>query len=117
MNIEILKNKLHSIERKHPWIFSDAINSEISEIQNGEIVTAVDKKGNFLVRGHFQHATISLRVLTFIDQGIDQYFFNQKIPKSLEVRQKQNIISKYNNICRLVHGEGEYLKGLVIQVD
>jgi len=114
MNIEIRKNKVHSIERKHPWIFSGAINSEVSEIQNGDIVTAVDKKGNFLARGHFQHATISLRVLTFIDQEIDQYFFNQKISNAVEVRKKQNLIRKDNNICRLVHGEGDNLPGLII---
>ena len=114
MNIEIRKNKVHSIERKHPWMFSGAINSEVSEIQNGDIVKEKKKKGNFLARGHFQHATISLRVLTFIDQEIDQYFFNQKISNAVEVRKKQNLIRKDNNICRLVHGEGDNLPGLII---
>ncbi|MDG1148540.1 MAG: class I SAM-dependent rRNA methyltransferase [Crocinitomicaceae bacterium] len=114
MKIEIRKNKVHSIERKHPWIFSGAINSDVSKIQNGDIVTAVDKKGDFLARGHFQHATISLRVLTFTDEDINQDFFNQKIANAVEVRKKQNLFREDNNICRLVHGEGDNLPGLII---
>lgn len=114
MIIEIRKNKVHSLERKHPWIFSGAINSDVSEIQNGDIVTAIDKKGNFLARGHFQHATISLRVLTFKDEAIDQDFFNNRIRNAVEVRKKQNLFRADNNICRLVHGEGDNLPGLIV---
>jgi 23S rRNA (cytosine1962-C5)-methyltransferase len=114
MIIEIRKNKIHSIERKHPWIFSGAINSDVSEIQNGDIVTAVDKKGNFLARGHFQHATISLRVLTFEDEVIDQAFFNKRIDNAIDVRKKQNLFRADNNICRLIHGEGDNLPGLIV---
>lgn len=114
MKIEIRKNKVHSIERKHPWIFSGDINSDISKIPNGDIVTAVDKKKDFLARGHFQHATISLRLLTFTDEDINQDFFNQKISNAVEVRKQQNFFREDNNICRLVHGEGDNIPGLII---
>ncbi len=112
--IEIRKNKVHSLERKHPWIFSGAINSDVSEIENGDVVTAVNKRGDFLARGHFQHATISLRVLTFKDESIDQNFFNKRIRNAVDVRKKQNLFRADNNICRLIHGEGDNLPGLVV---
>ncbi|MCH2230497.1 MAG: class I SAM-dependent rRNA methyltransferase [Crocinitomicaceae bacterium] len=112
--IEIRKNKVHSLERKHPWIFSGAINSDVSEIENGDVVTAVNKRGDFLARGHFQHATISVRVLTFKDESIDQNFFNKRIRNAVDLRKKQNLFRGDNNICRLIHGEGDNLPGLVV---
>ena len=65
--IQIHKHKINSIERKHPWIFSGAIKSDVTELLDGDVVSVFDNKNNFLARGHFQHATISVRVLTFND--------------------------------------------------
>ena len=114
MDIQIRKNKLHSVQRKHPWIFSGAIATDVDTIENGDIVSVFDHKNNFVARGHFQHATISVRILTFNDDTIDANFFASKITNAVEVRRKQNLFRKDNNICRLVHGEGDGLPGLVI---
>ncbi len=115
MNIvKINKNKINSIERKHPWIFSGAITSDVSELKDGDVVTVCDHKDYFLARGHFQHATISVRILSFEDQELDQNFFNQRILNAFELRQKLNLINEKTNICRLVHGEGDSLPGLII---
>ncbi|MDX2362777.1 MAG: class I SAM-dependent rRNA methyltransferase [Crocinitomicaceae bacterium] len=113
-SIQIRKNKLHSVQRKHPWIFSGAIASDVDGIENGEIVSVFDHKNNFIARGHFQHATISVRILTFIDVEINSDFFSEKITNAVEVRRKQNLFRDDNNICRLVHGEGDNLPGLII---
>jgi 23S rRNA (cytosine1962-C5)-methyltransferase len=112
--INIHKNKTHSIERNHPWIFSGAIASDTTEIKDGELVRALDKKGNFLAIGHFQHATIAVRVLSFIETPIDQDFFNQKIKNAVQVRKGLQLFSSENSICRLVHGEGDSLPGLIV---
>ncbi|MCH2223827.1 MAG: class I SAM-dependent rRNA methyltransferase [Crocinitomicaceae bacterium] len=113
-NIQIFKNKVHSIERKHPWIFSGAIQSDTSEIYDGDTVSVYDSKNRFLARGHFQHATISVRILSFEDVPLDQSFFTAKIKNAFSVRMKQNLLRSDNNIFRLVHGEGDGLPGLII---
>jgi len=113
-NIQIRKNKLHSIERKHPWIFSGAISSDVSHIANGDIVSVYDHKNNFVAKGHFQHATISVRILSFRDTEINSSFFTERITNALEVRKKQNLFREDNNICRIIHGEGDGLPGLII---
>ena len=112
--IQIHKHKINSIERKHPWIFSGAIQSDVSEITDGEIVTVLDNKKNFLARGHFQHATISVRILSFEDTELDQAFFNEKIQNAIDLRKKLNLIREDSNICRLIHGEGDSLPGLIV---
>ena len=77
LTIQIRKQKTESILRKHPWIFSGAIESETSQLEDGDIVTATDNRGNFLAIGHFQHATIALRVLSFENVNIDLDFFQR----------------------------------------
>ncbi|MDC0100694.1 class I SAM-dependent rRNA methyltransferase, partial [Crocinitomicaceae bacterium] len=71
-------------------------------------------KDKVIAKGHFQHATISVRVLTFEDEEIDQPFFDRKIGNAIKVRRNQQLFREDNNICRLVHGEGDGLPGLVV---
>jgi 23S rRNA (cytosine1962-C5)-methyltransferase len=53
-------------------------------------------------------------VLTFDDDALDQVFFNDKISKAVQVRMSLNLITKENTICRLIHGEGDSLPGLIV---
>ena len=92
--VQIHRNKVDAILRKHPWIFSGAITSNTDTFSDGEIVTVVDAKNNFLARGHFQHATIAVRVLTFVDLELNQAFFNDKISKAIQLRMSLNLITK-----------------------
>ena len=112
--IQLHKQKVQTIERKHPWIFSGALAGDTSGISNGEIVTITDHKSRFLARGHFQHATIAVRVLTFNDVPVDKAFFQEKLKNAIELRIQLNLIREDSNICRLVHGEGDSLPGLVV---
>jgi 23S rRNA (cytosine1962-C5)-methyltransferase len=112
--IQIHKNKIDSILRRHPWIFSGAIQSDTTTLSDGEIVTVEDHKGRFLARGHFQHATIAVRILTFEDREIDGQFFIEKILNAVEMRKSLHLLTKENTICRLVHGEGDSLPGLIV---
>ena len=71
-SLQIRKNKVHSIERKHPWIFSGAISSNVEKLEDGDLVTVYNHQEKVIARGHFQHATISVRVLTFQDEEINK---------------------------------------------
>lgn len=115
MNIlAIHKNKSHSIERRHPWIFSGAIYTDTTKLSDGDLVTITDHDNFFIARGHFQHATIAVRILTFHDEEIDADFFRYRIKDAVDVRLQQGLIREDNNVCRLVHGEGDSLPGLIV---
>lgn len=112
--LQINNKKTDAIKRKHPWIFSGAICSDVSDFENGDLVKVTDNKGNFLAIGHFQHATISVRILAFEAQEIDEFFFKSKLKQAFNLRKSLDLLSSNNNIFRLIHGEGDGLPGLII---
>jgi len=113
-SVQIRKGKEQSILRNHPWVFSGAIFTDVSDLQDGEVVEVHDFKGRFLAIGHFQHATISVRILSFKETNIDAAFFNEKIGNAVNLRLKLGFLNENNNIFRICHGEGDSLPGLVI---
>lgn len=102
------------MERRHPWIFSGAIDLASEELEDGDLVTVHDHQSHFLARGHFQNATIAVRVLTFEDIAIDAVFFQNKIQNAVDVRRALNLFREDNSIVRLIHGEGDGLPGLIV---
>jgi len=110
----IRKSKQASVERFHPWIFSGAIETDTSDIQEGEIVDLRDHKQRFIARGHFQPSTIAVRVLTFEEQDIDADFFKNKITAAVQMRLNLDLLRADNTIFRLIHGEGDGLPGLIV---
>jgi 23S rRNA (cytosine1962-C5)-methyltransferase len=113
-SVQIRKGKEQSILRNHPWVFSGAIFTDVSGLQDGEVVEVHNFKGRFLAIGHFQHATISVRILSFKETNIDAAFFNEKIGNAVNLRLKLGFLNENNNIFRICHGEGDSLPGLVI---
>lgn len=112
--VQLYSKKTESVARKHPWIFSGAIDLASEDLEDGDTVTVQDHNERFLARGHFQHATIAVRVLTFEDQPIDALFFAKRIANAVEMRRSLGLFSESNTICRLVHGEGDSLPGLIV---
>ncbi|MBI9035265.1 MAG: class I SAM-dependent rRNA methyltransferase [Bacteroidales bacterium] len=113
--LQIKQGKTRSIERFHPWIFSGAVFNEDENIQNGDLVRVTNHKGKFLAIGHFQNATIKVRVLTFKDQEIDQQFWNDRISSAFAKRKASGLTDdQQTNAYRLVHGEGDGLAGVII---
>ena len=108
------KNKEESILRRHPWIFSGAIDLIDEEIVDGDIVSVYDSRKRFLAIGHFQNATIAVRIVSFEEREINQKFFTQKLGDAIQLRRNLGLFSSDNSICRLVHGEGDGLPGLII---
>jgi 23S rRNA (cytosine1962-C5)-methyltransferase len=113
-NVVLHKNKLHSIERKHPWIFSGAIQSNTERLKDGDNVSVLDHQGTVVARGHFQHATIAVRILSFGDTPLDHVFFKTRIQNAVDTRVHGNLFRSDNSICRIVHGEGDGLPGLIV---
>lgn len=112
--IQLHKHKVQSVLRRHPWIFSGAITSDVSDFENGDVVEVYDHKGHFLAAGHFQHATIAVRILSFEEDTINDAFFARKIGQAAELRRMLHLFREDNSICRLIHGEGDGLPGLII---
>ncbi|GAB5418649.1 MAG: class I SAM-dependent rRNA methyltransferase [Crocinitomicaceae bacterium] len=112
--VSIHPKKLHSIERKHPWVFSGAITSKTDRFEDGDLVAVTDADGTILARGHFQHATIAVRILNFGDTPVDHVFFKNRIENAILTRRNKNLFREDNSICRIVHGEGDGLPGLIV---
>ena len=117
--IILRKGKEESLGRFHPWIFSGAIHhTEGSEqLEEGDLVEVFASDGRFLAIGHWQIGSIAVRVLTFKHQRIDQAFWQKRLAAALDVRKAIGVAAREDNdIYRLVHGEGDNLPGLVIDV-
>jgi len=115
MGLIIREQKEASIYRRHPWIFSGAIYTHTAEHKDGDVVEVTNRSGNVVARGHFQNGTIMVRVLSFDpDEQIDQSFWNKRIESAVALRKKAGLFTPENSICRLVHGEGDLLPGLII---
>ena len=103
--------------RFHPWVFSGAIQSADEGLEEGETVRVLTNKGDFIAVGHFQIGSIAVRVLSFDDEPIDRAFWRKRLEAALRMRMALGIADNaMNNTYRLVHGEGDNLPGLVIDV-
>lgn len=109
------RGKEESLKRFHPWIFSGAIHHMDEGIEEGETVRVITAAGEFIAVGHYQIGSIAVRVLSFEDIEINTDFWCERLQSALDVRIGVGIAdSPTNNTYRLVHGEGDYLPGLVI---
>ena len=114
----ILKpGKEESLQRFHPWVFSGAIaRAEGGSIEEGDKAQVYSSKGDFLGVGHAQVGSISLRILSFEPAVIDLDFYRRRIRQALQLRSRLNLIRPDNDTFRLIHGEGDFLPGLVVDV-
>ena len=115
--VRLRKGKEESLKRFHPWVFSGAIASIDEGITEGEVVRVVTNSGDFIAVGHYQEGSIAVRVLSFSDVQIDDEFWHSRLSSALKMRQAIGIADNpNNNTYRLVHGEGDNLPGLIIDV-
>jgi len=117
--IVLRKGKEESLGRFHPWIFSGAIHHTegSTPLEEGDIVEVLASDGRFLAIGHWQIGSIAVRVLTFRRQPINQAFWQKRLAAALDVRRAIGVAFREDNdIYRLVHGEGDNLPGLVIDI-
>lgn len=114
--IRLKPGKEESVIRRHPWIFSGAIASLPQGLEEGELVTVTDSRGNILGTGHYQIGSIAVRMLEFDNDSLPGDFFLQRLQSAYNLRRNLGLIRPDNDCYRLVHGEGDFLPGLVIDI-
>ncbi|GAB6960946.1 class I SAM-dependent rRNA methyltransferase [Prevotella aurantiaca JCM 15754] len=125
--IVLKKGKEESLLRKHPWVFSGAILKLDETLEEGELVQVYTHNGNFIGVGHFQIGSITVRILSFSDVPIDADFWQSRLKAAWAVREAIGVIrpegdgasttgETVNTTYRLVHGEGDNLPGLIVDV-
>ena len=118
--VHLRRGKEESLLRRHPWVFSGAID-HIAEgdkaLTEGDVVDVITKGGEFIARGHYQIGSIAVRVLTFENEAIDAKWWEERIAHAKALRESLGMVNNADTTCyRLVHGEGDLLPGLVVDV-
>ncbi len=115
--IQLRRGKAESLRRFHPWVFSGAIAVQSRDLQEGDLVQVLDDQGNFIAVGHYQIGSIAVRVLSFDRRDIDEAFWVERIGEAYSLRRGLKLAGREDNdVYRLVHGEGDRLPGLVVDV-
>jgi 23S rRNA (cytosine1962-C5)-methyltransferase len=109
-------HKEESLRRFHPWVFSGAIKKITGKVEEGDIVEVLDNDGNLLGVGHYQIGSIAVRMLSFSNTEINRSFWTEKIRRAYEMRIALGLVRADNNTFRLIHGEGDSLPGLIVDV-
>ena len=114
--VTLKRGKEDSLQRFHPWVFSGAIAAADETIDEGDLVTVYSHDGTLIGNGHSQIGSIAVRMLTFDDTAIDEAFFEKRLNDAYRMRQALGLQREDNNAYRLVHGEGDFLPGLVVDI-
>lgn len=111
------RGKSESLKRFHPWVFSGAIAGANGKLNEGDVVRIVSNENELMGYGHYQIGSIAVRMLSFKEEKIDHAFWVTRLSEALRLRKALQLTGRAdNNIYRLVHGEGDRLPGLVIDV-
>ena len=117
IKIHLKPRKEESLLRFHPWVFSGAIAKIEGEPEEGEVVEVYTSKGDYIATGHYQIGSIAVRVLSFQHEEINHDFWVRRLRVARDLRTALGLIGNpNNNTYRLVHGEGDNLPGLIIDV-
>ena len=117
--LRLRRGKEESLDRFHPWVFSGALTEmpgEDSGIEEGDIVRVAASDGRIIGVGHFQIGSIAVRMLDFADSIVDSDFFASRLAQAYALRRTLGLRRPDNNAFRLVHGEGDFLPGLIVDV-
>ncbi len=114
--IILRKGKEQSLERFHPWVFSGAVAHIPDNIEEGDTVKVLSYDGKTIGTGHYQIGSIMVRMLAWGDTVIDASLYRERLKAAYELRRALKLINRHNNAYRLVHGEGDFLPGLVVDV-
>lgn len=115
--IRLGRGKDEAVRRFHPWIFSGAIHSAAEGLQAGDTVTVTDYDGEILGTGFCESDSIAVKMLSFGNSKIDEWFFLDKLNHALNLRKGMGLVGNAHTNCyRLVHSEGDGLAGLIIDI-
>ena len=115
--IRLGKDKDDALRRFHPWVFSGAIHEADEGLQAGDTVTVTDYKGEILGTGFCESDSIAVKMLSFDNRRIDEWFFLEKMNLALGVRKRMGLVGNpHTNCYRLIHSEGDGLAGLIVDI-
>lgn len=114
--LTLRRGKEESLDRFHPWVFSGALTGVPPTLEEGDVVAVAASDGRFIGVGHYQIGSIAVRILDFGDTEIDKDFFARRLKEALALRRTLNLDRPDNDAYRLVHGEGDFLPGLVVDI-
>lgn len=114
--IILKKGKEESLGRRHPWVFSGAIQRLPDDLREGEWVVVKSYAGDILGRGHYQIGSIAVRMLTLGAEEPGANLYADRLKNAFALRRALGLIRDDNNSYRLVHGEGDFLPGLVVDI-
>ncbi len=114
--ITLRRGKEQSLQRLHPWVFSGAVAHIPDSLEEGDIVDVITCDGRKIATGHYQIGSITIRILSWEDTEINDAFYRKRLEAAYGLRQALRLVTRHNNAYRLVHGEGDFLPGLVIDV-
>jgi 23S rRNA (cytosine1962-C5)-methyltransferase len=113
----VLKSKKEaSLLRFHPWVFSGAVQYIDGKPAEGDLVQVLASDKSVLGYGHYQIGSITVRMLTFGNQPVDGGFWRNAVESAYRMRCALGLVRPDNNCYRLVHGEGDHLPGLIIDI-
>ena len=108
------KGREQAVERRHPWVFSGAISRQDGDPQDGDLVDVLNRNMEFLARGHYHDGSIMVRILTYEEEEIDVAFWVSRLGNAYAVR--KGLFLGDTDCYRLVHGEGDGLPGLIVDM-
>lgn len=114
--IRLKRGKEDSLDRFHPWVFSGAVADRPADLAEGDLVSVVASDGRLLGVGHFQIGSILVRMLSFDDTEIGPDFYRSRLEDAFRMRQALGLMRGDNDAFRLVHGEGDFLPGLIVDI-
>ena len=121
--LTLRRGKEESLLRFHPWVFSGAIATDTSGLEEGATVKIAATDGSLLGIGHYQIGSIAVRLLamgreaaSLAETGFDESFYINRLAEAFRLRQSLGLIRPDNNAYRLVHGEGDFLPGLIVDI-
>ncbi|MDE6125540.1 MAG: class I SAM-dependent rRNA methyltransferase [Muribaculaceae bacterium] len=115
--LRLRRGKEESVDRFHPWVFSGALQLPLPEgLEEGDTVKVEAHDGRAIGVGHYQIGSIAVRMLDFADREINALFYRERLGQALKLRQALGLARPDNDAYRLVHGEGDFLSGLVVDI-
>ncbi|MCM1290399.1 MAG: class I SAM-dependent rRNA methyltransferase [Prevotella sp.] len=119
--IKLKPGKEESLQRRHPWVFSGAIADIESGVEEGDVVKVITSKGDVIGVGHYQIGSIAVRMLEFGEESLSDDFFCRRLSEAYRLRRTLGLAcpedpERRTDCFRLVHGEGDFLPGLVVDI-
>lgn len=116
-SIQLHPGREASVHRNHHWIFSGAVRKINGDVKDGDLVVVLSSSGATLGYGHYSPSNITVRMLQFGPSAFSATFWKDKIQSALELRKRLDLVDNlHSNAYRLIHGEGDGLPGLVIDI-